>query len=152
MEHYGAMEHPIYIGRKCLGLFTFVQSMLVPSATCNMAQKRSWINGHYQLMPMLDAIIHVENDLVTYQQLKFLDSEDKALSQTMSWTSGATHDTVKVTLNGEMATSQISEDKGRISGGPVFGTSDWVEPEEAERKIHHGGHHRQGQGLGLLRG
>jgi gluconate kinase len=82
---------------------------------------------------MLDAIIHVENDLVTYQQLKFLDSEDEAFSQTMSWTSGATHDTVRITLNGETATGQISDDKKRVSGGPVFGTFDWVEPEEAAR-------------------
>ena len=102
----------------CVVVETFGSSITDPG--------RAIRDGDYKLMPMLDAIVHVENDLVTYQQLKFLDSEDEAFSQTMSWTSGATHDTVKITLNGETVTAQISEDKRRISGGPVFGTFDWA--------------------------
>merc|ERR1712013_110092 len=40
---------------------------------------KTWINGDYLAGDVAFAIVHIDNDGVTYQQLKFLDSEDYAI-------------------------------------------------------------------------
>ena len=40
-------------------------------------QTQTWMNGDYKV-DINFAIVHVDNDNVTYRQLKFLDSEDFA--------------------------------------------------------------------------
>ena len=95
---------------------------------------KTWINGDYLAGDVAFAIVHVDDDGVTYQQLKFLDSEDYAI-QPIYFVGGEKNNTVEITLNGETATAEISEDKKTITGGPqALATNPlkWITPEQAD--------------------
>jgi len=94
---------------------------------------KTWINGDYEAGDIAFAIVHVDDDGVKYQQLKFLDYESYA-KQPIYFVGGE-NNTVEITLNGETATAEISEDKKTITGGPGPLASNplkWVTPEEGD--------------------
>ena len=64
--------------------------------------------------------MHVDDDGITYQKLKFLDSEDDAF-RPISFTGGEKN-TVYVILEGQTITAQISKDKKTITAAPPFPT------------------------------
>ena len=74
--------------------------------------------------------MHVDDDGITYQKLKFLDSEEDAF-KLISFMVGE-NKTVYVTLEGQTITAQISDDKKTITAAPPFPTVRWITPEEAE--------------------
>jgi len=102
------------------------------STSCTTKGPVTWLPGDYSVGDIGFAVIHAGPDNITYQQLKFLDSEDYAF-QPMCW-AGGEDNTVVITLNGETATAKISDDKKVITGGPgVLATNPlrWITPEEA---------------------
>jgi len=108
----------------------------IPADACwsrSPPPEKTWINGDYEVGEIDVAIVHVDDDGATFQQLKFLDSEYSAM-QPMSWLGGE-NNTVEITLNGETATAQVSKDSKTITGGPgALATSslNWITPEEAD--------------------
>ena len=108
--------------------------------TCTRNQlsgdRKPWVNGDYRVATFLGntnhAIVRVENDLVTFTYLKFLDSEADA-DHAMSWEEKG-EDALIITFRGETGEAKISEDGKTITGGPgfmAFGTMTWITPEEA---------------------
>ena len=99
---------------------------------CSTKGPVTWLPGDYAVGDIGFAVLHASPDKITYQQLKFLDSEDYAM-QPMCW-AGGEDNTVVITLNGETAAAKISDDKKMITGGPgPLATSPlrWITPEEA---------------------
>jgi len=102
------------------------------SRSCTTKGPVNWLPGDYAVGDIGLAVLHAGADKITYQQLKFLDSEDYAM-QPMCW-AGGEDNTVVITLNGETAPAKISDDKKMITGGPgPLATSPlrWITPEEA---------------------
>ena len=98
---------------------TIILAVVVWNYTRGPPPEKTWINGDYIVGDINIAIIHAEDNRVTFQQLKFLDSESYA-NQYMRWIGGDTNDTVVITFNGETATANISSDKKVITGGPSW--------------------------------
>jgi len=102
------------------------------STSCTTKGPVTWLPGDYVVGDIAFAVVHAGTDNITYQQLKFLDSEDYAM-QPMCW-AGGEDNTVVITLNGETASAKISQDKKVITGGPgVLALSPlrWITPEKA---------------------
>jgi len=101
--------------------------------SCSKEGPKTWLPGDYAVGDIGLAIAHADNQTFSFQQLKFLDSEDYAM-QPMCW-AGGEEGTVVISLNGECATAKISEDKKTISGGPGMLADNplrWITPEEAK--------------------
>ena len=55
-----------------------IAAVLATILTTGPPREKTWINGDYVVGDINIAIVHADNKSVTFQQLKFLDSEDYA--------------------------------------------------------------------------
>jgi len=97
---------------------------------------KPWLNGDYKV-GFSFALVHLNEDEATFQQLKFLDSEDNAMHEmSIALQKGDNARIINITLDGESAPGEISDDKKTITGGPgVLSfpkmSLQWISPEEA---------------------
>jgi len=97
-----------------------------------------WVNGDYKV-GFSFALVNLDDGAATFQQLKFLDSEDYALHpMSVSIPRGDLGNgrAINITLDGESALGKISDDKKTITGGPGMlampeMSLKWISPEEA---------------------
>ena len=123
----------VIAGVVVVALVAVLAVILATTVNSGPPPPKTWINGDYKVGDINFAIVHIENDSIIFQQLKFLDSESDAV-RPMTWV-GHGENQVYISLDGETALATVSEDKRKISGGPgslSLNNMTWISPEEAD--------------------